>query len=270
MPLEKLAPELKNLRQKEACCPKHGPYQAASFNGEDWSGCQACRAETESADKVSRQKASASAAWENRLKAAGIPKRFRRDRISLGGFMAQTAPQREALKIAAEYAADLQAALESGRSLIFSGRPGTGKTHLSVAILKEACRLNYNCQMVTVSDFMRRVKASWNDKAGETEAAVLAFYVKPDFLVLEEVGKQYGSTAEEVALFSLIDKRYLEERPTIITTNEEEDGIKHYLGEAVFDRLKEGGGLLVPFDWGSLRGKVNPVSSESTPAEKMN
>ena len=64
---------------------------------------------------------------------------------------------------------------------------------------------------------------------------------------------QYGTEAEQVSLFDIIDKRYRDLMPTILLTNQGKAGLKTFLGDRSFDRLREGG-IWVPFDWASQRG----------------
>src|SRR5260364_148967 len=55
-------------------------------------------------------------------------------------------------------------------------------------------------------------------------------------------------------LFDVLNRRYRDMRPTILLTNLGKAGMKAFLGARSFDRLREGG-IWVPFDWESYRGK---------------
>jgi DNA replication protein DnaC len=71
-------------------------------------------------------------------------------------------------------------------------------------------------------------------------------------LVMDEVGVQYGTDAEKVLLFDVINRRYQDVMPTILLTNLDKAGLREYLGDRAFDRIRENG-LLVPFVWESHR-----------------
>ena len=75
-----------------------------------------------------------------------------------------------------------------------------------------------------------------------------------DLLILDEVGMQYGTEAEQITLFDIIDKRYRDLKPTILLTNQNSSGLKQFLGERSFDRVKEEC-IWVTFLWASHRGK---------------
>jgi DNA replication protein DnaC len=55
-------------------------------------------------------------------------------------------------------------------------------------------------------------------------------------------------------MFDVINRRYRDLHPTILLSNLDRDGLRAYLGERSFDRLREGG-IVVPFDWESYRGR---------------
>ena len=74
-------------------------------------------------------------------------------------------------------------------------------------------------------------------------------------LILDEVGVQFGSETEENLLFDIINTRYEDRKPTILISNLDGAGVKKYLGERAFDRIREDGGKLIPFTWSSYRGK---------------
>lgn len=243
------------LKRTTVTCPEHGPYHAVEVPGAAIPMCPECEylANKEQAALVSeetRQKRILSL-----LKEAGVPSRFQP--ATFGNFIAAEPRQKQALKSAAEYAANFSIGVKIGRCLAFVGNPGTGKTHLAAAIVREVLAAGYTARFTTVGDYVRQIKDyCWgNKKAPRLEGEEIQEYCKPHLLVLDEVGVQFGSTAEEILIFTLINKRYEEMRPTLVISNEEEDGLEKYLGERVFDRLKDGGGQIIPFEWESVRGQ---------------
>jgi DNA replication protein DnaC len=104
-------------------------------------------------------------------------------------------------------------------------------------------------------DAVRMIRNTWRRDSPRTETEVLDMLASVHLLVLDEVGVQYGTDAEQVSLFDIIDKRYRDMMPTILLTNQNKAGMKAFLGDRSFDRLREGG-QWVTFDWESHRGKV--------------
>lgn len=239
-------------------CATHGPFESRCFVGSSWTRCPTCSAEAEAKDKTqleAKERDDRRQAWQRRIGEAGIPERFQNR--SLQSFVAETEAQARALEFASSYADGFDDALATGRSALFIGKPGTGKTHLAVGIgLRVMRRDNRTVLFMTVMRAIRRVKDTWSRESTESETQAIAALVFPDLLILDEVGVQFGSDTEKLILFDVLNERYEKRRPTLLLSNLLLDDVKGYLGERVFDRLREDGGEAIPFDWASWRGRL--------------
>ena len=56
-------------------------------------------------------------------------------------------------------------------------------------------------------------------------------------------------------LFTLLNGRYEAMRPSIVISNLTVSEVSKYLGDRVYDRLRENGGGVLAFDWQSFRTK---------------
>jgi len=240
-------------------CPRHGDFEARVFTiaGRTIaSGCRACAAEADQRD-AERQKRDAATRAAARIEAllsrSGIPPRFQ-DR-DFDGYRAADADQARALRIARSYADQWPEMRRRGTCLIFSGEPGTGKTHLACAIANAVIRQGSAALFITVGDAMRSIKRAYDRDAGISEASAIDTLVGPDLLILDEVGADYGTEHSKTLLFDLLNKRYEQVCPTIILTNLDAAALREYFGERVMDRLREDGGRFVPFTWESYRAK---------------
>lgn len=99
------------------------------------------------------------------------------------------------------------------------------------------------------------IRDTWRRDSQFTEIQVLSEFANVGLLILDEVGVQYGTDAEQVSLFDIIDKRYRDLMPMILLTNLNKKGMKDFLGDRSFDRLRECGSWTV-FDWESKRTKA--------------
>ena len=243
---------------KAAACDKHGDFQSKHIIGKIWSACPQCTADSFAAEKVQREeqaKEERIRSWERRIGQAGIPDRFR-DR-TLKSFIASSDAQQYALAVCAKYANEFDQVKQRGSCILMCGKPGTGKTHLAVGIgLHVMDQFHSVVLFTTVMRAIRKVKETYNKNADQTEAQAIAELVFPDLLILDEVGVQFGSDTEKLVLFDILNERYEKRKPTIFLTNKDLDGFKAYVGERVYDRLKEDGCEYVPFAWDSYRGKV--------------
>lgn len=243
---------------RQAECDKHGPYESQHYVGKIWSNCPECIKAAEAAAKAKdeeRKREEERRRWEARLERSCIPERFL-DR-TLKNYEAKTEGQQQALAFATAYADNFDKALETGRCALFVGRPGTGKTHLAAGIgLRLMKRDSRRVLFTTVMRAVRSIKETWTRGSELTESEAIEKLVAPDLLILDEVGVQFGSETEKLMLFDVLNERYERRRPTLLISNLDLDGVRAYLGERIFDRLREDGGEAVAFDWASYRGQA--------------
>ena len=133
-----------------------------------------------------------------------------------------------------------------GRSVILLGPTGTGKTHLAISIAYRAIQNGYEALFVDAENLLERLS-----RAGVEGCLrdVLAEYVEPDVLVIDEVGYLAHRPDAANVLFHVVNERYLKRRPMVFTTNKPpaawgrvlHDGD---LAEAILDRALERGRLI--------------------------
>lgn len=115
---------------------------------------------------------------------------------------------------------------------------GTGKTHLAVAVLRIAPR---GSRFTSQNGFLRALRATYNDRAAED---IVAACKHAPLLVLDEVGVSGGGRDEAPALHDVLDHRYGNLLPTILTSNLDYGGIQSTLGPRMADRFSEAATVL--------------------------
>ena len=247
----------KDRPTKEIICIKHNvAYTSTNYIGDHWTECPKCMIEIRDAEakkQIERDKQAAlereQRRWAAKIGSAAIPERFK-DR-TLDSYVAKTSGQKKALAFAKEYAENFDQVMRTGRSAVFVGKVGTGKTHLAVGIALSIMQQQKSPVFVTVQRLIRRVKDSWRTKE-ETETEVINAFALPDLLILDEVGVQFGSEFEK-QVFDVLNERYEKLKPSILLSNIPSEQLSDYLGERVTDRLRENGGALIGFNWDSYR-----------------
>ena len=239
-------------------CEQHGDFESKTsliFGRQFRSRCPQCT-EIEKARQKSEETAAKQREEQERLErklgSALIPARFK-DR-SFDSYIVSTAKQKQALSACREYAENFAEHRRAGRCLLLLGNVGTGKTHLATAIASHIIRnTSYTAAYRTVGGILQRIKGSYDRESGYTEADAFAAYTRPGLLIIDEVGATKPSEFELATLFTIINGRYEEQLPTIVISNLPGSELAGALGERCVDRLREGGGIAVGFDWQSAR-----------------
>lgn len=193
---------------------------------------------------------------ESALGRAGIPRRFLAR--SFDTYRADTPAQQRALKLCRAYADRFESVRAAGNSLVLSGSPGTGKTHLACAILASVIRQGQSGLFITVSEALRLIRETYSPRSERTESEAFALLVTPDLLVFDEVGIAIGDAEKRRALlFDVLNSRYAKQRPTVLIGNLDDAEMRDYLGERIMDRISESGSAAVTFSWESYRTRKN-------------
>jgi DNA replication protein DnaC len=109
----------------------------------------------------------------------------------------------------------------------------------------------------TVGAVLQAIRATYDRTSEQSESQILSSLVSPSLLILDEIGvsKEKPSDFELTTLFAIINGRYEEQRPTVIVSNLDAKALPAAIGERCADRLREGGVIVIPFEWESQRGK---------------
>ncbi len=131
--------------------------------------------------------------------------------------------------------------VEEGHGIYFVGDTNAGKTHAATALLKAyidahtaeiygGLHCNRTARIINVPDLLSEWKATYNH-GGEDEANVTTRYGDADLLVLDDMGKGAPTAWALERLFQIVNRRYDNLRPTIVTTQYEPPDLGRRLAE---------------------------------------
>ncbi len=146
-------------------------------------------------------------------------------------------------RVIRRFADNFESHLAAGESLVLHGPTGVGKTHAAVAVMLEIMGRYYKTgRFQTVLDIVRNIRRTWDRDCNVTEDEVIRSLVDPVLLIIDDVGIQYGTENEKLLLFDVINRRYNNLNPMLLTSNLDIDELKAFLGDRTLDRLSEGRG----------------------------
>jgi DNA replication protein DnaC len=240
-------------------CEQHGAYEnmaclPGAYKPElepRWIGCPTCRDERDTQRKRRENEERERERLAERIARAGIPPRF--GEATLASYVATNPGQQYAQEAAKSYAADFRLTWARGESLLLLGSVGNGKTHLAVGIAREAMEQGASAIFTTLNAMIGKVKETWGQHDGESQAKAIQRFASVDLLVVDEVGSLKCSGREWGILLAILGGRYNAMLPTIFTGNLEPAELPGYLSDQVVSRLREVGTKSVRFNWEDYR-----------------
>lgn len=123
--------------------------------------------------------------------------------------------------------------------LLLAGDLGVGKTGLTIGLVKRAISEGKSALFRPMVDLLSDIRATYRsrDAATPDEAALMTGCKTIDVLALDDIGAERMTGWAQERIFEIVNHRYNERRPTVMTSNLGRDDLYDHLGERIFDRI---------------------------------
>lgn len=238
-----------------AHCPQHGSYKPVIASHPI---CPTCAQAYTAAERANQALIEFEVREAARARAAGVPPRY--DHAGFKNFRTDLPEQLAALKACVEYAKRVRSG--SHGCLVLAGSTGTGKTHLSIATLRNVmARANATqaarfAKYITSQSLADLVLGAYK-RPDDSDAATVRRYVEPELLIIDEYGLDDRREAQWQAVHRVMYARYDACKPTMLISNEPPESLRSasMLGDRLWSRLNEQGQVVI-FNWSDQRGAV--------------
>jgi len=156
-------------------------------------------------------------------------------------------PNHESQEQAKKLTIDYIKSFDKKKSLVLSGSPGLGKSHLAYAITKALRLRGYKTWFIKTTELLDLFKSTYQNGAQLTEDRIFELIRTIDLLVLDDVGSEYVKTNESGhetwasdILYKAFDLRL--NQAIVCTTNYSEKELERkygYNGERIISRMME-------------------------------
>ena len=126
---------------------------------------------------------------------------------------------------------------EKAGNLLFSGNTGLGKTFLSACIARTVADQGYSVVYESAGKLFQTLEKARFEANDENRRAA-AKYAECDLLIVDDLGTELPGQFVTAALYSLINDRLLENKPTIISTNLSEEELVRRYNPQIASRLR--------------------------------
>ncbi len=121
-------------------------------------------------------------------------------------------------------------------SLLFYGRTGLGKTHLSLSIATEVLKKGYDVIYDSIINLLQQIEREHFGRE-KSEVDTLRLLLDVDLLILDDLGTEFDTPFYVSTIYNIINTRINRGLPTIINTNLDLAAIRRRYEERIVSRL---------------------------------
>ena len=106
------------------------------------------------------------------------------------------------------------------KGLLLLGDPGVGKTHLTVAILRQLLTIKrVDCLFCSFPDLLEQLQESYDPVSRRSKADILHPVLETEVVAIDDLGARRVSDWVEDTVTYILNHRYNQRKPTLLTSN---------------------------------------------------
>lgn len=118
-------------------------------------------------------------------------------------------------------------------NIVLSGPTGTGKTYCANLIQHELKQNGFSVHLVSTFNLVKRMK---NYLYGQ-DFSVTEDFFNSDLLIIDDLGAEPSIKDSDEMIYTVINDRYSNRKPFIVTTNLSKDQVQTRYGDRIFGRI---------------------------------
>lgn len=143
-----------------------------------------------------------------------------------------------------KYVENFQEIKDKNMGMMFYGLPGRGKSYLAFCIANELISKMTPVIAISSIGLLSKIKETYKSYGSEGEHEIIRSLKNASLLILDDLGAESNTEWAKEKLYEIIDSRYRDEKPILITTNLTQNQLKNKLasGDGVYrtyDRIIE-------------------------------
>ena len=120
--------------------------------------------------------------------------------------------------------------------LLFTGKTGLGKTHLSLSIAREVINKGYGVIYSTSQNIISKLERE-KFKNTNIHENTERHFIECDLLIIDDLGTEFSAPFSEACIYNIINSRTILNKPIIISTNFGMREFQKKYGESTVSRI---------------------------------
>ena len=173
---------------------------------------------------------------ERVIKNSLMDEKFRNSRFETWDF---SKGSKKMYKLGTEYVARFSEMKERSVGMLIYGEPGNGKTFTTACMANALLEQMIPTVCVSINSLLDRIKETYTKWGKEVEEDIIRGLCNADLLIIDDLGTEQGTEWSRTKIYNILDSRYRNGLPLIITTNIELNELKEKYHARTYDRILE-------------------------------